>query len=308
MATPETIVNIMTKPQSASSTLASRAMIVSLTISQWSGRRLDRQITDEVNQQHNAAADAGRYNKLLLPKEALAQIVSVVSETRSEFLQRTLPWMNDGARIMSADAYMQHMAWLRGQVSKFEKAVDIFIGAYPGYVNDARARLNGMFKDEDYPDASALRARFSMDCRVLPVPTSDDFRVTMSEAQAAHIRQEIEQQVAEATAAAVRDIYRRVADVTGRMVERLNAYRPASGHGDKSEGVFRDSLVENVKDLLDVMPGLNITNDPGLTAIADQMKALVEHDAQTLRDNPSIRRNVAAEAQRILDGLSDFLA
>ena len=67
--------NAMTPLASATSTLSTRAMLVSLSISQWSGRRLDREITDEVNQQHNAAADAGRYNKLLLPKEALAETV-----------------------------------------------------------------------------------------------------------------------------------------------------------------------------------------------------------------------------------------
>lgn len=308
MATPETRVNIMTQPQPASSVLASRAMIVSLTISQWTGRRLDRQITEEVNQQHNAAADAGRYNKLLLPKEALQQIVSVVGETRNEFLQRTLPWMDAGARIMSADAYMAHMSWMRGQARKFESAVDIFIRAYPGYVNDAKTRLNGMFKDEDYPDASALRGKFNMECRVLPVPTSDDFRVTMSEAQADTIRREIEQQVTEATAAAVRDVYKRVSEKVGNMVERLNAYRPASGRGDRSEGTFRDSLVTNIEDLIGIMPSLNIVGDPRLTEMADSMKALVRHDAQTLRDNPVVRRDVAAEAQKILDGLSDFIA
>ena len=76
--------NAMTHTDSASSVHASRAMIVSLSISQWSGRRLDREVTDEVNQQHNAASDAGRYNKLLLPREALAGIVAIVSERRIE--------------------------------------------------------------------------------------------------------------------------------------------------------------------------------------------------------------------------------
>lgn len=167
--------NIMTNPQSVSSVLASRAMIVSLSISQWSGRRLDRQITDEVNQNHGAAADAGRYNKLLLPKEALADIVSIVGETRSDFLKRTLPWMDNGSRIMASDAYLQHMSWVRGQVAKFDRAVDKFLSDYPQYVADARVRLNGMFKDDDYPTlkscatSSALPARF---CRSPPRKTS----------------------------------------------------------------------------------------------------------------------------------------
>lgn len=293
---------------SSSSTLATRAMIVSLSISQWSGRRLDREITDEVNSQHNAAADAGRYNKLLLPKEALDPIVKVVSETRTEFLKRTLPWIDNGGRIMAADAYMAHMSWLNGQRRKFDAAVDEFIRAYPGHVQSARVRLNGMFKDEDYPTIDQLRGKFSMACTVLPVPTSDDFRVSMSEAQAAHIRADIERQVSDATTAAVKDIYRRVADVTERMVDRLNAYKPASKKGERSEGVFRDSLVENVRDLIAILPALNITGDPALTAMAAKLQPLAEWDASVLREDAGKRRDVAATAEQILAQVSDFLA
>lgn len=300
--------NAITKNISAANTLASRAMIVSLSISQWSGRRLDRQITDEVNQQHNAASDAGRYNKLLLPKEALAEIVSIVSETRADFLKRTLPWMDNGSRIMAADAYMAHMSWLNGQIRKFDAAVNDFISKYPGYVNDARIRLNGMFKAEDYPDATTLRGKFAVDCKVLPVPTSDDFRVNMSDAQAQRIRDDIEKQVMEATTTAVQDVYRRIAEVTGRMVERLNAFKPAVRKGERTVGVFRDSLVENVRDLVMILPALNITGDPQLTEMAEKLKPLTEHDASVLRENPAIRRDVAAEAQNILDSVSDFLA
>lgn len=300
--------NAISPSLSASSVLSTRAMIVTLSISQWSGRRLDREVTDEVNQNHNAAADAGRYNKLLLPKEALADIVSIVGATRTDFLKRTLPWMDNGGRIMAADAYLAHMAWARGQASKFDKAVADFVAKYPGYVVDAHKRLGSMFRPEDYPDVSTLADRFKIECKVMPVPTSADFRVEMSEAQAASIRADIEANVTEATTAAVRDVYRRVADVTERMVDRLNAYRPATGKGDKAEGIFRDSLVNNVRDLIGVLPALNITGDPALTMMAEKLKPLARHDATALREDADLRRDVAAEAQAILDSVSGFLA
>ncbi len=300
--------NAFSQIQSASSTLATRAMIVSLRISQWSGRRLDREVTKEVNDQHGAASDAGRYNKLLLPKEALEEIERIVSETRNEFLKRTLPWMQDGSRIMAADAYLSHMAWLRSQSAKFDAAVDSFITRYPGYVAAAASRLNGMFKAADYPEAEELRAKFAMDCKVLPVPTSDDFRVAISDAQAERIRADIEQQVGEATRAAVRNIFERIAELAERMVDRLGAYKPASKKGERSEGIFRDSLVENVRDMLAVLPALDITGDPRIAELAERMKVLCEHDASVLREDEGKRRDVANEAQAILDQIGDFLA
>lgn len=300
--------NAISQITSASSTLATRAMIVSLRISQWSGRRLDREVTKEVNDQHGAASDAGRYNKLLLPKEALEDIERIVSETRNDFLKRTLPWMQDGSRIMAADAYLSHMAWLRSQSAKFDAAVDKFIAQYPGYVAAAAARLNGMFKAADYPEAGELRAKFAMECKVLPVPTSDDFRVAISDAQAERIRSDIEQLVGEATRAAVRNIFERIAELAERMVDRLNAYKPATKPGERSEGIFRDSLVENVRDLISVLPALDITGDPRLADLAERMKVLAEHDASVLREDEGKRRDVANEAQAILDQIGDFLA
>ena len=55
-------------PAIAAPALASRAMLMSLKISQWSARRLDREITDEVNSSHGAAADAGRHKQLELKR------------------------------------------------------------------------------------------------------------------------------------------------------------------------------------------------------------------------------------------------
>lgn len=295
-------------PPSVSATLAARAVVVSLHISQWSGRRLDRQITDEVNRDKGAAQDAGRFNKLLLPKEALAPIQTIVGSTRAEFDKRTLPWIDGGGRIMNAAAILQNDAWLRGQKSKFDAAVGDFIAAYPSLVERAPDRMSGLFKLADYPDVDQLRDRFAMDVRKMPVPTPDDFRVSMSEAQASVIRAQIEQQVREGAAAAVRDVYRRVADVTGRMAERLAAYRPARRKGETTEGTFRDSLVENVRDLIDVLPMLNITGDPELVAMVDRLRQLAALDADQLRQDERARKAVADKAQQILDSVSGYLA
>lgn len=300
--------NAVTPIITTSATLSTRALLVSLTISQWSGRRLDRKVTDEVNTQHNAAADASRVNKLLLPKEALAGIQSVVSETRTGFLQRTLPWLDDGQRVMASDAYLNHASWIRKQRAKFDAEVDKFLADYDQHVADAAKRLGSMFDSADYPSKDELRTKFAMSTNVLPVPTSGDFRAEMNEAQANSIRNQIEATVTEATGRAIKDVYRRVAEVAERMVERLNAYRPAKGPGDKAEGIFRDSLVTNVRDLILILPQLNILGDPQLAAMADKLRPLAEHDAAALRDDEVLRKNVAAEAKAILDSVSDFLA
>lgn len=303
--------NMMTSISAASpstAALASRALIVALKISQWEGRRVDRAVTRQVKQQHGAADDAGNFNKLLIRKEALEPIQKIANETGAEFRRRTLPWMDAGGRIMAADAFMAHASWMRGQVSKFESAVADFLQKYPAEVQAAHSRLGSMFDHTDYPDVEELRGKFAMEVKVLPVPTASDFRVDMSEAQVARIRSEIEMTVTDATAQAVRDVYERIAEKVGRMVERLNAYKPARRKGERSEGTFKDSLVGNIRDLIDVLPALNITGDPALAAMGDRLFELARFDAAVLREDAEVRRNVATEAQKILDSIGGFLA
>lgn len=300
--------NAISHIESIGDTLSTRAMLLSPRISQWTARKLDRDVTDEVNQNHGAVSDASRLNKLIVPKEALEPIQKVVSETRNGFIERTLPWMNDGSRVMACEAYLSHVSWINRQKSKFDRAVSDFLAAYPGYVAAAAARLGSLYKASDYPDVSELRDRFQMETRVMPVPTSGDFRANLSAGQVEQLRADIESDIQAATQTAVRDVYRRIHEVAQRMVDRLGAYKPATKPGEKAEGIFRDSLVSNVRDLIDVLPSLNILGDPQLAAMADKLRPLAENDAADLRDDEILRRNVASEAEKILADIGDYLS
>src|SRR5438270_10146005 len=89
--------------------LPSRAMLCSLSISAWSARKHDRDASEEIAARHGAQADAGRYHKVLLPKQALAEIQKIVSEARGEHHFITLPWDDNGYRVLPAAAYMEHV-------------------------------------------------------------------------------------------------------------------------------------------------------------------------------------------------------
>lgn len=288
--------------------IASRAMLVSLKISGWTGRKLDRRITNEVNAQHGAGADAGRYNKMLVSKESLEPVHKLAARIHTEFRARTLPWLDGGQRVMAAETFMNHSAWLSKIKREYTAEVEAFLAAYPRHVQEAQGRLNSMFNPDDYPTVDQLRGKFSIEVNVSNVPDANDFRCNVSAEQKRIIEAEIEQTVREATKTAVADVYRRIADVTGRMVERLNAYKPSTEKGKRSEGVFKDSLVTNVQELIEIMPALNITGDPKLAELAFQMEKLTVYDAPELRKNVSARKQVADHAKAIFDQISDFAA
>ena len=81
------------------------AMLVSLRITAWSGRLYDRQASNHVAAQHDASASAGRYNKRLLPKAAFAALTATVSEARSSHYANSLPWDDQGSRLLTVANY-----------------------------------------------------------------------------------------------------------------------------------------------------------------------------------------------------------
>jgi len=81
----------------------------------WSARKHDPDASQEIAQRHGAQADAGRYHKVLLPKEALAEVQKIVSDARQEKSRRgaqkarasalpPLPWDDNGYRVLPSVA------------------------------------------------------------------------------------------------------------------------------------------------------------------------------------------------------------
>jgi len=291
----------------ARSAISEKAMIAAVNITAWSGRKLDRQVTDEVNRDHGASADAGRYNKALLSRDALAEINKVAGEARDDHYARTAPWFDNGSRILSAKGYLAYAAAMQKHKAKFDAAVASFSAGYSAYVDAAKARLNGMFKAEDYPDPSEIAARFSFGYSIMPMPDADDFRVDVGEAAAEAIRADIKARTDKAIGDAMGDVFKRVCDKVGHMATKLAETRE-NDKGDKLAAIFRDSLVENVRELAALLPSLNITNDPLLASVADRMTALCRYDAEALRDDASARAEIAKAAAAIVDDVSAYMA
>ena len=90
------------------------AMLVSLRISAWSGRLYDRKASNHVAVHHEASASAGRYNKCLLPKAAFAALTATMSKGRSSHYEQTLPWDDQGSRLLTVANYEHYMELLDG--------------------------------------------------------------------------------------------------------------------------------------------------------------------------------------------------
>lgn len=282
-----------------------KAMLARVSVTQWSGRKHDRKVSQEVATNHGTSADVGRYNKVLLAKSALEKIAAAQGAVRAFHYKNTLPWKDDGARILASLNYFEYCKGMSGLRADFEREVAAFVANYAEYIEDSRVRLNGLFDENDYPRADQIARRFTFDFNFEKLPEAGDFRLDLSADEVERIRADIEARTNAAIADAVKDTWNRVHEVVAKMAERLRAY--GVDENGKATGIFRDTLVSNVQDLVELLPRLNITGDAQLAATAARLDAeLCAHDVKQLRDDEAVRAKVATDAESILEDMAGY--
>lgn len=304
----------------AKNVLATKAVLASLNVSLWTARKYDRGVTERVHADYHADADAGRYNKLLVAKEAINELVLVRSRAQNFHLKVTQPWSDvssGGARILATANYMKHTE-LRKDKAEYEALADKFALGYPEMVKEAKNRLNGMFNKADYPDVSVIRSKFAFELSYLPCPDPSDFRVSLSKEIMEEMQSDLESRMQGTLDAAMRDARDRCLKVVGHMADKLKNYKPAikgkNAEGktvtvDEAEGVFHSSLVQNVRDLAELLPAFNLTGDAKFAKIINRIETqLCELDADELKTNEKERKYVAASAASILKDVEKFMA
>jgi hypothetical protein len=303
---------MLTKTQTmiVASPLSRKATLCGVNVSMWTGRRLDRKVTAEINASKKAKSDAGRYNKLLVRAERLEPITSIVSAIRALHYAKTKPWGDkDGFRILPNVLYVEFANEIRELIDKFDRAADHFAKHFSEYVEERKGELGGIFKPEDYPSAADIRSKFKANLSFDQLPDVGDFRADVLDKDTMDdIRSELAASAQEVERAAMTDTYRQVADVVGHMVERLNEFGTKK-EGAKKSSHFRDSLVGNVRDLVKLLPAFNLTGDAKLDELATRMsKELCVEEAKTLRENEKAREIVKKSAEDILAEVSRVMS
>lgn len=269
--------------------LQETAMLVNLSVSSWTASKKDNKAGAAVKTQAAAAAAAGWFNKRLVDPTALAPISKVEGSVRNFHYRLTLPWGDNGDRILPALAYMDYMDGLRGLKAEFDIEVVKFVSSYPSLVQSARGMLGALYEPGDYPAPESIAERFEVRTTFTPVPDAKDFRVDVGDEAVAEIKKSINDSVNERLRLATRECWIRLDDVVRKMADTL----------DDPERVFRDSLVDNVRVTVDILPKLNITGDSALSVALAEVRTKLLVDTDALRKDKKFREQIAAQAREL---------
>lgn len=287
--------------------LSRKAVLVRVSVSAWTARKLDRVVTNKVHSDTQSPRDSGNYNKMLIKPERLADIVSCVSKIRDLFYSKTRPWCDSGKgsmRILPNALYTEFSNELRELKREYLSAVEVFCRNYDNYKQERIACSNGLFNESDYPTANQIRGKFRVENEVLPFPDVADFRSDLDSDTVEEIRQQVESTANRAVSDAMQATAQEIVELVGHMANKLAEQRTKTGETKKW---YADTLVENVRELARLLPAFNLTNDSRLTQITARIeRELCVEDAAVLRKNPDAALAVEKSANDIVKAMSDF--
>lgn len=278
------------------SKLSSSALIVNLSLSVWTGRKLDKRVSEEVDQQKSTKARAGNYNKNLMAGSGkLEEITKIANAIRSWLYGVTQPWGDNGDRILNMAYFMEFKDRLADYEQQFTTAVDGFLSDYDTLVAAAAFQLGDLFNREDYPHRDQIAAKFGMRYSMIPLPQSGDFRVDIGEDGLKELQEQYESVLHQRVTGAMTEAWERLHDCLSRMSERL------ADTEDGKRKIFRDSLVDNAVEICGLLKSFNITNDTRMDEMRKQLEdAMRGVDAVSLRDSDSLREQTKRKVDNIL--------
>lgn len=306
--------------------LSKRAFKVSLTINMWTARRLDKKVTRQVADDHGMGDQIGRYNKALLIEDINGKVAKEFKEletagnaARNTHYEQTLPWGQDGSRVITAANFIEWANAMREARNTFIRKRDTLVEAYPRLIRQSerlmeegaelqrqKLRRQGKFDEanavvslfdaRNYPTTESIKTRFRFATGSEPLPTSGDFRTELSDNQVRMIKEQIESQIHSTVEAANQD-----------LLERLYNIAKRCAHLGDPKSVLQKALAQDVQSVCAIAGRLNLTGNTWIETFRHRIQKELAHTPDMLKAVPEEREALAARASRIQNDMAAFM-
>jgi hypothetical protein len=296
--------------------LRDHAILVKFTRREWNPNKLDRGVSDELKELKSASSDVRVY-KSLVSSQWLSGWRSDATAAYNYFLTHTLPWEDRGYRVLPMSAYLDFVDFMAETILRLNEKADLMAEMFSSAIDQAENQMGDLFNRSEYPTKELFREKFEVDWAERPVPVADDFRLKdMNEAMIDRMQTKLEEMVTRSIGDALQEPWTRMQDAIKRISDKVS----------RGDG-FQYTALTNLAQLVDALPGLNLTNDPHLTEIIEDTKKLLNdldgelkphHDrlenkkaaeraSKALRKDEDVRAHAADETKKILDKMSAFM-
>lgn len=280
--------------------LHDRAVLASLNISQPKLRAKDKAASTEICDAKGASRSQAAVIKKLFAEDDYRPISRIIASIRNDVhYHMTAPWGQDGARILPSAAFMRYSERMREMEGKFWLLVEEFVANYADRLSKAAALLGALHRDADYPSPSAIRGEFGFSVSFAPVPVASDFRCQgIDEAVKAELDASMREQEARALRDAMTSLAKRITEAMSNAASVLSKDKPK----------IHDSLVANIRALADVIPDLNMGEDPVVEEVGNIIRDVFENTSvEGLKNSPAERAEVVGQIDDIIARMSGLV-
>lgn len=298
-------------------TLTSSAVLASLNISVYNPRAKDREVESEVQQAKGTRSRraASVVKNPFADCAELDAITAYAAKCRLWFNSVTLPWDDNGWRLLPMKLYMDTSTEVQTRRQHMDALVQTFLAALPAIISKQAFVMGAMFNREDYPSEDVLRAKFGMQVNIQPLPETRDFRVDAQSELITAMQHQYTEFAEQRVRSAMDDAWGRIRDKVQGIRDRLHeiqVYTPtAESVTDEDTGELRivksrkpklyESMLDQGLALCDVLKSLNVTNDPKLEQARYELeRALMPVDIDSLRESPEVQTSVKSKMDEIL--------
>jgi hypothetical protein len=254
--------------------------------------------------QTDADADMIHVAKDILKCPELDAIRSLHGEVRQYIAARAVPaeaLFRAGVYFLAKSEVVETVRWLKDRRTVCEGLIEKFGAVYEQRAREAMARLGSLQSQRDYPSWRRVLGTFGFDWQFVTFGTPTELG-SISETI---FDEEIEKSRASIVAATdeIQACLRAgFLEVVEHMSERLT---PSA---DGTAKIFRDSLVENVREFIATFKSRNIVDDSALDALVARARRVMDGvDPNALRDGAGVREKVRAEFGAIKATLDTML-
>ena len=281
--------------------LENNAILISLEIGKWSGRRSDDQVAQEVAQNKNATPAAIRVSKRMLPRQALEPVITVANAARKYFKTHTVSWGDEGKRLLPIKKYDEFKAAMDAFEIQFGDSKVSVLKDYVYWKQKAEGELGTMYNEDEYPDTDSLAEMMYIRMTAEPVPSSNHLVVRLGKSQLDSLKKQLDKENADRASKASNSLYERLESAITTVQEKMS--------DDKTRGI-RQSVLDSLTDVVEVVPTLNFMGDDNLAKTCEKIRELLDNvKAEELRKNDKeYDEKKANEVKSKLDEMRDQMS
>jgi len=287
------------QPDFSAPSIASAAMLVELSISQWTAAKKDKGATEDLLRQYNAKAGTVNARKeLLAGVKELADIKSFVARARGIVTGSTLPWTDTGIRLLPTASYFKFHEQVTGLQNEFDTLVESFLSTYQWERDKAQATLGGLWRSEDYPSVDAVRRKFAFRIHYMPVPDTGDWRVEVGQQGNDALKDHYQNYFDSRLKLITGDVYEKFGEKVTRLINSMDWTE-----GEKPKRMYQTTF-DAVCELVDIMQDFNLTGDTTMEALRKQLATVMDGvSLESIKEDHALRAQKKEQLERAVKAL-----